>query len=197
MKTKNLNELVARAKQGCCESRWMVKRSFQNLIHKQSDRVRNQISNVAAFEEACYSRIDQLIDYYDLDKGMSFRRMVITHIFRRARDYINQYSYSGYTLISINDTESRDGYNLKQRSYEIPDDLAIVDDDLITKEKIARLAANDPRKLAILTAWTYECINDTETAAMLAQRFGGNSESHRKYIQRFRTACQENLARIS
>ncbi|WP_213528742.1 hypothetical protein [Paenibacillus cisolokensis] len=77
---------------------------------------------------------------------------------------------------------------------EIIDDLAVVDDEMITKERITALAGGDPRRLAILNAWTYDGFNDSQTASLLAQRYGGNTESHRKYVARFRTACRAALA---
>ncbi|MMZ61827.1 hypothetical protein D1872_239970 [compost metagenome] len=78
---------------------------------------------------------------------------------------------------------------------EIKDDLAIVDaNNCYATEKIAFLAEGDSRKLAILKAWTYQALNDSDTAILLAQNYGGNTESHRRYVTRFKSRCQKALA---
>jgi hypothetical protein len=81
-----------------------------------------------------------------------------------------------------------------KKTYQFRDELALVDDGLITNEKIALLAEDDSRKLAILNAWSNGDYNDSHTASVLADRHGGNAESHRKFITRFRTTCRGQLA---
>ena len=96
---------------------------------------------------------------------------------------------NGYEIHSLDYGESED-----MEVREVIDELALVDDRLLANEKIAFLAEGDSGKLAILNNWKHGYYNDSNTSAFLAKRFGGNSESHRKFINRFRTTCQKALA---
>ncbi|UMR34003.1 hypothetical protein MJ749_15005 [Paenibacillus polymyxa] len=78
--------------------------------------------------------------------------------------------------------------------YELKDDLAIVDGNIMLNERITGLAAGDPRKVTILKTWTEPDYCESDTALLLAKQFGGKSESHRKAITRFRRDCQKALA---
>lgn len=85
----------------------------------------------------------------------------------------------------------------KRAPIEFSDDLAVVDDALLVKEKIALLAKGDLKKRAILIAWSDGFYNDSALSELLAQLFGGKPESHRQAIKRFRSFCQESLAKIA
>lgn len=58
-------------------------------------------------------------------------------------------------------------------------------------EKIARLATDD-RELVTLSSWA-KGLNDSQVSETLARHFGGKSESHRKFVRRFKVRCQERL----
>lgn len=78
--------------------------------------------------------------------------------------------------------------------YEPEDVLADINSgNLEVKETIALLAQNDRRRNLILNAWTKGYTDDRELSSILADTLGGNSESHRKFIHRFRNSCRTQL----
>lgn len=188
-----LNILGVKAKSGDDESRWKVKSYFQKAIHLLSDANRNRLGSQSDFEEECYKIIDDTIDRFDPTLG-NLRQLVINFIKRRVGRTTKRYSEkvrkSGFTLVSLTPTQHDDD----TLEYDISDDLAIVDMNYLLNERIALLAEGDPRKLAILNEWLWPDNNDSNTAELLAQRFGGNQESHRKSIIRFKKRCQKALA---
>jgi DNA-directed RNA polymerase specialized sigma24 family protein len=61
------------------------------------------------------------------------------------------------------------------------------------KERVTLLAQGNPKKEAILLQWSRGA-EDKAISQLLAQLFGGKAESHRKFIQRFKTDCRDRLA---
>lgn len=194
MTDEKLNNLGHRARNGDTGARWEVKAYFQRFIHQLSEANRNRVRNQADFEEECYKIIDATIDRFDKELG-NLRQLVVNFLKRRlgrtTRRHEERLKKYGVSLITMQYTEPDDDTPLE---YEVPDDLAIIDRDLELKEKIAFLAEGDPRKMAILNAWTYKQFSDSSTAVLLAQSYGGKAESHRKYVSRFKSQCQKALA---
>lgn len=78
--------------------------------------------------------------------------------------------------------------------YEPEDVLADINSqELELKQTIELLAQNDRRRETILTAWANGYTDDREISGILADTLGGKSESHRKFIQRFRNSCRTQL----
>jgi hypothetical protein len=65
-------------------------------------------------------------------------------------------------------------------------------DDVLFKEQVTLLAQGNRIKELILDQWS-KGARDSSISVMLAHQFGGNSESHRKTIQRFRNDCKIRL----
>jgi DNA-directed RNA polymerase specialized sigma24 family protein len=65
--------------------------------------------------------------------------------------------------------------------------------DVEFKERVTLLAQGNPKKESILQQWSRGA-EDKAISELLAQRFGGKAESHRKFIQRFKTECRNRLA---
>lgn len=192
MVEKKLNSLITKAQAGCKTSMWMIKAELQSTVHRYSDWNRNKISNVEQFEEACFNRIERLVSCFKPGRGLSFKKAATSEIARRAGDYRRQYPYREFEVLSL-EGKVKTKTDV-EKEIDLPDDLAVVDAEYLANEKIARLAADDSRKMVILTAWAYECLNDTDTATLLAQRYGGKVETYRKRIGRLRTTCQKALA---
>lgn len=67
-----------------------------------------------------------------------------------------------------------------------------VEDDVMFKERVALLAQGNSKKETILLQWSRGA-EDKSISELLAQLFGGKAESHRKFIQRYRTECRDRL----
>ncbi|CDN42033.1 hypothetical protein [Paenibacillus sp. P22] len=193
MNDAQLNNLAALAAAGNEEARNSIFRYFFPIIEAMSREVWHLLKDESSFEHECYRKLMRATERYKLGSQRSFRNYAIhkmrgirsTHLQRRS---IERERLSAIEAMGKQDEEGNEA------GYEVIDGLAIVDDALLVNEKVALLAEDDSRRLTILADWTNGFNDDSDTAALLAHRYGGNSESHRKFIQRFRTACRKALA---
>ncbi|MHA7962827.1 hypothetical protein ACX93W_01695 [Paenibacillus sp. CAU 1782] len=191
-----LNSLAINARNGCEESYHEVLEHFLPQIYRMSEYIWHSVSNETHFEQSCLVGIKDAIARFDPTRG-NFSAQVnwrFRQALWRSTERLKK-RRRGYQIDSLDEQVKSE--EEKTSKYEVIDDLAIVDDNYLVMERIALLAEGDPRKLAILTAWTNGETNDSETASFLAKRYGGNSESHRKFILRFRTNCQKTLTTSS
>lgn len=186
--------ILEKAKGGCKDSMWKIKGEFVSLIHTLSDKNRNAIRDIAKFEEGCFRRIEYAVTTYNGSKSRFF-----SFVFRTLTRYLSsereryRYYRRGFETIGMS-YRNEDGEEVE---IEIVDILADVENEVLNGtevEKIALLAEGDPRRLAVLNAWKQGCYNDSDLALLLAKQHGGKSESHRKFISRFRAKCQTALA---
>ncbi|NGM81251.1 hypothetical protein G5B47_02360 [Paenibacillus sp. 7124] len=176
------------AKYGSDKALWDVLAHFHGYVTNLSDKYRNMLRSQQDYEEDCFKRIEEAVKTYDPKRG-NFEAHALAKIRERTRRWQkrNIARTRGAVVISIN-------REIDDNEYDIVDELALVDDNVLLNERITGLASGDPRKLAILKSWTEPYFNDSTTASLLAQRLGGKEETHRKAIGRFRTECQKALA---
>ncbi|WP_178023061.1 helix-turn-helix domain-containing protein [uncultured Paenibacillus sp.] len=190
MQTEQLNKAVIKAKNGDGEAMWSIIAHFQDYIHKLSDRNRNLVKSQEDFEDQCFKRVEEAVHSYDPKRG-SFT----SHVEAKLHERLNRCKKRNIKKngsVEVVSITSRDGVDI-----DFEDDLAIVDGNRIfANEKIAFLAEGDPLKLAILKAWSDGVFRPKDVTILLAQNFGGKSESHRKQITRFRSHCQTKLAYV-
>lgn len=67
------------------------------------------------------------------------------------------------------------------------------EDEIMYRERVTLLAQGDPKKELVLSQWS-KGAEDKSISELLAQRYGGLAESHRKFITRFKTDCQTALS---
>ncbi|MMZ45525.1 hypothetical protein D1872_71260 [compost metagenome] len=188
---EQLNTLAVRAKAGDTSSMWEIKFHFQNTIHRMSDANRNKLTSQSRFEDECFEIIEDTVRRFDPDKG-DLPQLIVNFIKRRLGRSVKRHlikTRENVVIPLVANTDS-EGY----AEYDIKDDLAIVDGNIMLNERITGLAAGDLRKLAILKSWTEPEYCESDTALLLAKQLGGKPESHRKAITRFRSECQKTLA---
>jgi hypothetical protein len=193
MTDEQLNSLAVKAANGCRESSEAIMKYFIPIVQRMSSQIWYMLLDESSFEQECYRKIARAATKYDPTRGRTFRNYIYYKIHGIRSTHLKRRSKSRTNLTSIEALASRDDEG-NDKPYEVLDNLAVVDDALLVNEKIALLAEDDSRKLAILNAWSNGEYNDSDTASFLAKRYGGNSESHRKFINRFRTTCQKALA---
>ncbi|MGE9877916.1 hypothetical protein [Bacillus velezensis] len=153
-------------------------------VLRESDRIAHLIPDLTSFEQECYQAIGRALERY-LDNGREKKALIQRTIRQvKARVLRNRRSRDEIAIEAINEEGT---------VWEPEDTLASVEGTVLLKEKVALLAQDDERKKLILDTWIRGCTNDTEVSTLLAQRFGGNAPSHRKFIQRFRSNCQREL----
>ncbi|MDR4959643.1 hypothetical protein [Bacillus sonorensis] len=153
-------------------------------VLRESNRIAHLIPDFTSFEQECYQAIGYALERY-LENGREKKALIQKTIRQvKARVLRNRRSRKELSIDAINEEET---------VWEPEDVSANVVGEVLLKEKIALLAQDDPRKKTILAIWNRGCTNDSEISSLLAKRFGGNPESHRKFIQRFRAHCQSQL----
>ncbi|MDQ9094265.1 hypothetical protein [Bacillus licheniformis] len=173
MKEKQLNRIKIALESGAVP-----------YVIRESERIAHLIPDFTSFEQECYWRIGKALLAFR-DNGRE-KKALIQKIIRSVKaDFL-----TGKKRRIRYDTsfEGEDG-----TVWEPEDISANVVGEVLLKEKTALLAQDDPRKKTILAIWNRGCTNDSEISSLLAKRFGGNPESHRKFIQRFRAHCQSQL----
>lgn len=191
MTNQELNNLAVQAQSGDKSAYETILAYFLPHVYRMSEQNWHKMSNETHFEQSCFIGLDAAIRKYDITKG-NFKSQVLWRFKQALKRTIVRLKAKrrGYEVCSLDFGESDEQYE----TYEVEDELALVDDGILVNEKIALLAEGDSRKLAILNNWQHGYYNDSNTSTFLAKRFGGNSESHRKFINRFRTTCQKALA---
>ncbi|MGE7271407.1 hypothetical protein ACQKK5_08105 [Brevibacillus panacihumi] len=193
-----LNSMALRAKNGCSESLDGIVRHFHPTISRMSRELMQDLSDEKIFEWCCYRRILKAVEQYDPLKGASFKSLVYNKILLTKRKYLikirEQSSKRKLNIIYLDDEVDKDDRD--QTIHEtIPDVLADVEGEVITKEMVALLAQGDPKKEKVLLEWLSGNTNDSNIAQMLAHLYGGKEDSHRQAIKRFRKHCQTVLAK--
>ncbi|MED4579085.1 hypothetical protein P9480_10015 [Bacillus atrophaeus] len=153
-------------------------------VIRESERITHLIPDQTSFEQECYQAIGYALERY-LDNSREKKALIQRTIKQvKARVLKNRCSRDEVAIEAINEEGT---------VWEPVDTLASVEDAVLLKEKIALLAQNDPRKQTVLSIWNRGCTNDLEISSLLAKRFGGNPETHRKFIRRFKERCQSQL----
>jgi DNA-directed RNA polymerase specialized sigma24 family protein len=161
-----------------------VYKKFIPIVTKESFSHWHQLKDETEFEQRCYEKLKHCVDTFDESKGKIFS-YCYKAVQNELSDFLNRRKMQRDHLTSYE--------VLADSGWDKQDALASVEHDLLLNEKAALLAEGDSKRLAILNAWIDGC-NDSEISRLLAQSFGGKPDSHRKYIQRFRTECQTTLA---
>ena len=163
------------------------------LVNQASERIWHKIPDVTSFEHSCYRDIGIAIMTKKGIKsvvGISTRivaRKAAWHVKNRGRPEVVE----SLEYLAGHDDEGN------EEPFEVQDVLADVENKLIRRETLlenaALLAKGDVRKNTIIQAWVEGYHNAKELSGVLANTFGGKSESHRKTIQRFEIECRKQL----
>lgn len=166
------------------QRKWIVE-----YVYYLSERERNNITDTSRLEDLIFGRIARYIkgDERKLNHSNIIKKLA-NQVVKQVRDDYKNESYELFEEIS---TKNNEGEEIE---FEPMDVLADVESEIIAKEMTALLAQGDHRKKVILGSWMDGNDNNSEISRLLAQSVGGNTESHRKYIQRFRNDCYEYCA---
>lgn len=198
MREEELNSLIVSFQSGNESALDEICKEFLPTLTKVSEKIWYKLKNNTNFECRCLIKLRRALMNFDAAKGKA-ESLILNVITKERSDFINGKRGRFREVISI-ESLSQDDEKGNIIPYEVEDESFSIEDDIVEKisiqEKITLLAQGDIRKKLILDAWTNGVTNDLELSRMLAHSTGGNVESHRKYIQRFRKTCQMNLAGI-
>ena len=165
------------------ENEWLLERVYQ-----VSDSIRNVLTDQTLFESRCIKRLGE---YLNKDKRNIKNRMYLERIINEvAKTSIKRNKNENYQTFSELLAEDSEG---KTVEFDPIDVLADVESEVIKKETATMLAQGDCRKKKIVELWIIGNTNNAYISRTLARSFGGNEESHRKYIQRFQQSGREFL----
>ena len=158
------------------------------VVEAIADQIWHKIPDVTSFEHTAYVSCGK-----ELRKngGSNPRRVAMHYANRAAKRHISKTKYSPPKTFADIGYEDDDGNDV---DFEPVDVLANVESEVIARKTTTLLAQGDRRKGLILSEWTNGNNADLDISYVLANVLGGNSESHRKYIQRFRISCQKALS---
>lgn len=167
------------------ENGWVI-----NRIYEVSDRIRGTLRDQTLFEGRCIGRVGEY-----LSKGperVKHKRYIERMINEVATSVIERNKNEYAELFSTLSAEQEDAEG-QEIEFEPLDVLANVESEVIVKETIALLAQGDRKKSMVLQSWADGNDNITSISRTLASTFGGNTDSHRKSVNRFRTECRKKL----
>lgn len=162
-------------------------------IFKASELIRYRIPDQTNFEERVMDKVGK---YLLLDeKNSRNMRYIKRLIYREYHYYISDGNRKLEESVFYSEVNTGDGHESpgehKEIEFEPADVLANVESEVIAKEMTALLAKGDQRKKEILGFWAIGNNNNAYISRSLARSFGGNKESHRKAINRFREECRD------
>lgn len=159
-----------------------------NTIYKESDRLLDKITDTLTFEERTFKDVGQYLS--ESKENCNNKRHIIYLIKRKVWEAENRYKREDYINFSSLDKEGGDD----EIDFEPVDILTDVESEVIQKETAALLTQDDRRKEKIIRHWAIGNTNSAHISRSLTRSYGGNEEAHRKYIQRFRQSCREQLS---
>lgn len=167
------------------ETSWII-----NRIYEVSDNVRGLVTDQTLFEERCIKRVGE---YLSKDKERYKHRRYIERLINEVATSVvdrnkNEYAELFSTLLAEHEDEEE-----QEIEFEPEDVLANVESEVIRNETIALLAEGDRIKSMVLQSWSDGNDNNASISRTLASTFGGNAESHRRAVNRFRTECRKQL----
>lgn len=165
------------------QTEWIITR-----IYEVSERIRHKVTDQTLYEERCIKRV---ADYLAQDKTNKRNKRYIERLINEVAAAVvtrNKNEHADiFTSLAIEDDDG------EEVEFEPQDVLTDVESEVIQKETAAKLTQGDCRKELILGYWTIGNTNDKQISRSLTRSMGGNAESHRKYIQRFRKSCATEL----
>lgn len=161
-------------------------KAVMNYLRRKVDEVAHIITDTDKLESRIYS---QLADYFSRE-SVSFRRA--QRLINREIDLaFKQFGLQRVVMFSGLSVSTDFGESIEFEPEDVLAHGKRVIESITFNEKIARLATDDRERIT-LNAWA-NGFNDMEVSKTLASHFGGNSESHRKFVQRFKAKCQRKL----
>lgn len=192
MTESQLNRLVRKAQCGCEYSLGRIYLLFLPEVRRLSDQIWYKVRDVTSFEQACFRRVEYELGRYDPKKSnVGFVRYIHARFQDVRNTYLSRRALHCEETVSLDELLNPTSENTLP--FEPVDPTAHVEGEVVTKEMVTLLAKGDHRREMILKAWLQGLTNTSALSTLLAQRFGGNAEAHRRFITRFKDDCQRSL----
>jgi hypothetical protein len=195
LEREKLNNLVHEYKHGNELALDGIYKEVSPILERASREMERLMEDFASFDCVVLRELERHVKTFDVNKH-DFLSAVKAVVSKYKARYIRRNKEFQESYVSMNAMEESSSVGADEDSlgwqFEAKEN---VEDEILFKEKIALLAQGDSFKETILLEWS-KGANDTSISELLAQRFGGKSESHRRSITRFKTECQKRLANV-
>jgi len=172
----------------CYQYPWIL-----SELQRAVSRVSHQVANTERIERRATARIGE---YLKSGEGTYLNRKHITRLIYQETSFALKHSRREYAM-HLADLTLDDGEG-QAIEYDPEDVLADSNSGALElEETITLLAKDDRRNKMILNAWANGHTEAKEISCILADALGGNSESHRKHIQRFKKSCRTELTALA
>lgn len=169
------------------ETPWVI-----NRIHSVSDRIRGRVVDQTLFEDRCIKRVG---GYLIGDTSRTENRRYVDRLINEvAAEAVRRNKREEAELFSTLIADEEEGEEVPEIEFDPIDVLANVESEIIAKETVALLAEGDLKKEFVLQSWADGVSSVLEISRSLARSYGGNVETHRKSVNRFRTFCRTELS---
>lgn len=187
MKKHELNSLVLAHQNGDATAINDLFSAVHPLIERASVEVEPFLDDFTKFDCRVLREINRQLSTFEHGKH-DFLAMAKTIISQSKARFIRRDSRKRESLVSMNALEGTGeedlGFQFQSSSN--------VEDDISFKERVTLLAQGNPKKQTVLLQWS-KGAEDKAISELLAQLYGGKAESHRKFVQRFKTECRARL----
>lgn len=187
MDRNQLNSLVFSYQNGSEVALNEIFQEINPLIEKASADLETVVTDVTKFDCRMILKVKKLAEDFS-EETKDFKSIVKTLISREKSDFAKRRSKQ-IEEISIDKLQLQDE---EGKGFQFSNSKAGVESEVLFQEKITLLAQGDSRKEMVLIEWS-KGAEDKSISKVLAHRFGGKPESHRKFISRFKTECRNRL----
>lgn len=187
MNKQKLNGLVLAYQNGDDTALAELFTTVNPMIERASLEVEPFLEDFTKFDCRVVREIKRQIDSFEYGRH-DFLAAVKTIISQSKARFIRRNSRKSEGYVSMTALEGDGDENL---GYQF-ESIESTEHDVFFKERVTLLAQGNPKKQTVLLQWS-KGAEDKAISELLAQLHGGKAESHRKFIQRFKTECRNQL----
>jgi hypothetical protein len=193
MNKQHINQMVLAYQNGDDTAMSDIFNAINPMIEKASREIEPFVEDFTKFDCRMVKKVQRLIQNFEYGKH-DFLAAVKAIISKDKAQYIrrNTRKSEGYVSMTVLEggNKSEEGEESLGYQFKSKDNT---EHDVEFKERVTLLAQGNPKKETILLQWSRGA-EDKAISELLAQLYGGKAESHRKFIQRFKTECRDRLA---
>jgi len=188
MNKQHLNGLVLAYQNGNDAALNDLFAAVNPMIERASAEVEPFLDDFTKFDCRVIREISRQLKTFDYGRH-DFLAMVKVIIQQSKSRFIKRNSRKSEGYVSMTSLE---GDGEEDLGYQFESN-ANTEYDVEFNERVTLLAQGNPKKKCVLLQWSRGA-EDKAISELLAQLYGGKAESHRKFIQRFKTECRNRLA---
>lgn len=166
------------------DAMWQVKAACSEIIESAFESIWYKVRHIDRAHESLDLAVENAVHTFDASKS-SFKTYAINALNRECARIVSRDTRLSRSFCF----EDIDDLNLAE-DHDIIEDVELIVD---VRDRITRLATCNPKKNFIINAWREGCYKVSDLAHRMSGLFGGNPESNRKFITRFKNELKTAL----